>query len=297
MKKVNETPERLLIYVDNDLAKSQSETLKKIFAEVEAMKTIFLELEVPWNKAEFVKTLTEGPGWITEFLNQKLTEIYKSMGKKVTESITKVDKEKLQEDVLPIEPIAMKIKALLKEMDIEEEQVPFDAENNPSISNDLKVYLQEKCKHYATGNDEIAVYEAVKKFADAVNAFERFIVATPYPTILDIPAPTERIQDFKDANFFMQFSYFDLDFNTVDDGYCTLLVNHKMFDEFEAVKRKNAFDTAMQSLPREVHYREDSIINEIPVAPFKLPRDTGAKVDGNIPATKKSRWGDDLLKR
>ena len=60
MKKVNETPERLLIHIDNDLAMVNKETLKTIFEEVDKMKTILLSLDLSFTKETFVKCLNEG---------------------------------------------------------------------------------------------------------------------------------------------------------------------------------------------------------------------------------------------
>jgi len=290
MKKQNETPERLLIYQDADLAKFNNETLKTIFAEVETMKFRFTEIEVPFNQANFLKTIQDGCKWIEQALYDKLVENnYKGLSAKVVEDL--IDRVQFKKFIVPIEEVAERTKGLLMKINLQADQVPFDAKSNPVINDELKEVLSERSKRYAIGASEIELYHAIQKFIESTNELESSLAKSGFPllftkyTDFSLPMPNAEID-----SAFYPVCLVNYD-NVLVDGHAELEMNPEYFEEIrvrmEAFSERQKLEKELRSLPPEVRFKENQN-SEIPVASFKLPKDAGKQVESGSKTAK--RW-------
>jgi hypothetical protein len=261
MKKVNETPEKLLIYQDEDLHKFSKETLKTIFAEVETLKTRFNEIEIPFNPANFNKTIQDGCQWIEDELFNKLVENnYKGLSQKIIDS--KVPKDQFKEFVTPIDEIVVRIKGLLNKIDISADQVPFDEKNEPIINAELKNLLSEASKRYAIGANEIELFHTIEEFILICNKLEKSLAKNGFPLLFtkytDFSLP---MLNAESDTFAYPLALANYD-NVLNDGHAALELNPEYFEnirtEMKALMERQKLEREMRSLPPEVRFKERS---------------------------------------
>lgn len=283
-----EAHERLLIYKDDDLLKHNRKVLEEIFSEVDKIKTLFNSLEVSWNQQQFIRLINEGTGFVTDYLFSKLSENYKGLSETVIQSLTEVEKGKLQKLVLPIDPIILKVKELLKEIDLTADQLSFNVLADPIINEKLKQILIEKSKRYAVGKDEIEFVHTVEEFIAIANRLEACLTKNSYPLLFtkyfSVHAPL-RYADTDSAFFPICLVNYD---NIETDGCAQLQLNPDLFQELAS--NINAIEDFRQNAGLSKEVRDDQNL-KIPVAPaLRLPRDTGKKIEAGIKTLSKDRW-------
>jgi len=301
MKKVTETPERILIHVDNSLAKFNKQTLDAIFAEVEKMKTLFLEIEITFNQANFIKTMQEGCQWIKDLLyNTFVDNNYKGLSQKIIDA--KVPRDQFNEFVAPIETLISKIDGLLKKIELTADQIPFNAMDEPIINNELKEILSEASKRYVVGSGEIELYHAILTFIESINALEASLTKTGFPLLftkyLDFNFPMPNCES---DHFAYPICLANYD-NLLEDSHATLIMNPDYFEniraEMKALSDRQEFEQEMRSLPTEVRFNNNRTV-DIPAGQFKtrLPKEVGKMIEdfaSNPDPTKtipsKGRW-------
>lgn len=290
-KQQNETPEKILIYQDEDLHKFNNETLKTIFAEVETMKTRFNEIEIPFNPANFIKTIQDGCKWIEQALYDKLVENnYKGLSAKVVEDL--IDRVQFKKFVVPVEEIAERIKSSLNKINLQADQVPFDAKSNPVINDELKEVLSERSKRYAIGASEIELYNAILKFIESTNELESSLAKNGFPLLF-----TKYLNfDFPMLNAEIDSAFYPLCLvnydNVLIDGRAELEINPEYFEnvrtEMESFTERQKLEREMRSLPPEVSFKDRSSDISVPAASFGLPKDAGKQVESGTKTQK--RW-------
>jgi hypothetical protein len=287
----SEKTERLLIHVDKDLAKYNQEVLKAIFEEVKTMRARFNEIEVLFNQPNFLKTIMGGCNWIEQTLYDKLAENYKGMSERVIQTLTEDKKGKLKMLVVPFEPLVTKVKELLKKIDLTPDQVPFDTENNPAITNELKHFLSEKSRRYITTDEEKELYYTILKFIESTNALEASLAKNGFPLLftkyLDFQLPMPNAENDTFA-YPLALANYD---NVLIDNHAILELNPEYFEDIRAIMKalsdRQNLEREMRSLPPEVRFHENRGI-DIPAATFKLKPDASKKIESGIKTP--SRW-------
>ena len=287
-----ETPKKLLIYQDNDLLKYNRKVLEEVFIEVDRIKTMFTSLEVPWNQQQFIRLINEGSGFVTDFLFAKLAENYKGLSAIVVDSLTEVEKGKLQKIVIPFEPIIEKIKELLKKVDLTVDQLSLNLLAEPIINEKLKQILSEKSKRYAIGN-EIELFHIIEEVIISCNKLEKSLAKNGFGLIF-----TKYLNfDFHLPNAESDSAFYPLCLvnydNVLNDGHATLEMNPDYFEDIresmKALSDRQNLEKEMRSLPPEVRFHENRGI-DIPAASFKLKPDAGKQFENRTKTPAKDRW-------
>jgi hypothetical protein len=292
MKKVIETPERILIYQDEELNRMNKKTLDEIFSEAKSMKAKFTEIGVKFNPENFVMTINEGLNWIAdELFNIFIEHNYTGLSERVIEDL--VDRQQFSKVVEMLEAPVSKLKELLKKIDLTPDQVPFDSENNPVINDELKEILSERSKRYAIGASEIELYNAILKFIESTNELEASLSKNGFPLLF-----TKYLNfDFPMLNAEIDSAFYPLCLvnydNVLIDGKAELEINPEYFEnvrtEMESLSERVKLEKELRSLPPEDRFSENRSPDIIvPAASFKLPKDAGKQVESGTKTQK--RW-------
>lgn len=278
MKTKKETPERILIYQDEDLHKYNKKVLDEIFSDIQTMKSRFSEIEVPFNQANFIKTMQEGSNWIEQTLFDKLAANYKGLAETIIESM--VPREQFRKFLVPIDEIVERVKGSLKDIDLQADQLPFDAKHNPVINAELKEILSEASKRYATGTEEIELYYAILKFIESTNALEACLAKNQYPLLFtQFTSSQAQVRYAESENFAFPLCLADYD-NIDRDGFAKLTLNPEVFSEYELKRNAANFFTENAGQSSEINSFENRS-SEIPAAGFNP---TGKAIENKIPA-------------
>lgn len=276
--------ERLLIHVDSDLHKVNKKILDEIFIEIENLKKQFAVAGIPFAKDAFCRVINEGYSWMTDFLYDKLKATYLSEGfsEAVIENLKGDERARFQTVVAPIEPVSIKIKKLLNQIELSPDQIPFNAQDDPIINNELKEILSEKSKRYAVGTKEIELFHVILKWIEKTNELEASLAKNGFPLMFtkylnfDFPMPNCESDHFA---YPICLANYD---NVLIDLHAKLEFNPEYFEDIrfqmKAVADRQALEREMRSMPNEVIFRENHSPN-IPAATFRLPKDTGKILD------------------
>lgn len=265
----------ILIYQDDEIARFNRETLDTIFEEVESIKLQLLSLDFPFTPETFVKCLTEGTDFITETLYQKLAENFKGMSDKVIQTLTEDEKGKLKKLVIMIEPSINSVKELLNQIGLTPDQVPFDEKDNPVITDELKHFLSEKSKRYATTEGEKELYYAILKFIEVANSLEACLAKNEYPLLFTKYTSFEYpLRNAESDHFAFPLCLADYD-RVEEDGFARFVLNPDVFQEFAILKG------ASEDFKKNRVYNP-SYSSNTGEASLHLPKDAGKRIEDFI---------------
>lgn len=228
-----ETQGRLLIYQDNDLAKFNRKILEEIFLLVKELKALFKDIGIPFNQEAFIKTMNEGSTWLFDILYSQATEMFKKMSDLVKASM--VDADKLHEIINPVEPIIENIKALLNQVNLRADQLPFEKEL-PVINNELKEILAERSKRYATGPLEIELFHTIEEFITIANKLEASLAKNGFPMLFTKYTSFQYPSRHAESDHFafpMAIASYD---NLEIDGHAILQINPEFLEDYKLLK-------------------------------------------------------------
>lgn len=298
MKKLNETPERLLIQVDQEQAKYNKETMNKIFSQIKELKEMFDEIEITFNQSNFVKTVRDGCKWIeNELLNKLIQNNYKGLPEKIIESI--VPELQFKNFLTPIETLVRKLKEHLTWIGLLEDQIPFNEKAYPIITNELEQILDEKSKKYISGIDEIEIFHTMEKFAAICNKLEALLYRYKFPLMITLYTNPESQVPFAETVHSF-YPFFVTNYDSLETNGCaTLDINTEFFEDIRRIAEANAFTEemrrAMPKLQSDKPFRSDVPGYDVSATAIRLPKTVGKllgeyKANPDKERSRKGRW-------
>jgi hypothetical protein len=289
MKKQNELPERLLIAEDQELSKYSNEVLNQIFDEIRNLREAFNEAGVPFSKDAFLKTMSEGSTWMTDYLYEKLIAglLRDGFTEAAIENLEGDKRLRLEKTIEPIAPIIEGIQTLCNEIDLKASTISFKG-NEPVTNETLTRYLEERTKHYAIGKDEIELYHQVEEFIVNANKLEASLAKFGFPflftkfTSFEYPV---RNADVEQAFYPLAVASYD---ELETEGHATLKVNPAFLEDYKLLK--SSAENRRNDMVANPNYSSNT-----GKASIHLPKDAGKRIEDFIanPESKlppKGRW-------
>ena len=174
-----------------------------------------------------------------------------------------------------IEPSINSVKELLNQIGLTPDQVPFDEKDNPVITDELKHFLSEKSKRYATSDAEKELYYAILKFIEVANALESCLAKHEYPLLytkyLNFEAPMRHAEY---DSFAYPLCLVDYD-NVLIDGFARFVLNPDVFQQYTLMKG------ATEDFKKNRVYNP-SYSSNTGEASLQLPKDAGKRIEDFI---------------